>query len=151
MIDFERYFFPPYSIVGRIKDTFKTPAGRQVSPFQIEDALLSEPQGLVADAIVAGVMPDPRSKDERGKVPRAWIVLSEEGKKLGEEAVVKKLEVWYQETLSDHKWLYGGIEIVDEVCMAVLFKQAHFVIYIFNVDSQVDIWKAVKSSIAKKI
>ena len=121
--------FFSFSIVGRIKDTFKTPAGRQVSPFQIEDALLSDPQGLVADAVVAGVMPTPRSKDERGKVARAWIVLSDEGKKLGVEAVIKKLEVWYQKTLSDHKWLHGGIEIVDEVCMAQwFFKQAHFMI-----------------------
>ena len=108
-----------YSIVGRIKDTFKTPMGRQVSPYQIEDALLSEPHGLLADVVVAGVMPSPRSKDERGKVPRAWIVLSDEGKKLGVEAVIKKLEAWYQKALSDHKWLHGGIETVDEVCMEI--------------------------------
>ena len=90
-------------------------------PFQIEDALFSEPQGLIAEAVVAGVMPvpGPRSKEEKGKVPRAWIVLSNEGKKLGVEAVIKELEVWYQKTLSDHNWLLGGIEIVDEVCMAV--------------------------------
>ena len=140
-----------YSIVGRIKDTFKTPAGLQVSPYQIEDTLLSEPQGLLADAVVAGVIPSLRSKDERGKVPRAWIVLSDKGKKLGVEAVVKKLEAWYQKTLSDYKWLYGGIEIVDEVSMTVVFKQAHFMIQIFDLDSQVDIGQAVKSSIAKKI
>ena len=106
---------------------FKTPAGRQVSSYEIEDALLSEPQGLLVDAVVAGVMPNPRSKDERGnlkvQVPRTWIVLSDEGKKLGVETVIKKLEVWYQKTLSDYKrLLHGGIEIVDEVCMAVVFQ-----------------------------
>ena len=71
--------------------------------------------------VVAGVMPSPTSKDERGKVPRAWIVLSDEGKKLGVEAVIKKLEAWYQKALSDHKWLHGGIETVNEVCMAIEF------------------------------
>jgi acyl-CoA synthetase (AMP-forming)/AMP-acid ligase II len=51
------------SIVGRIKDTFKATMGAPVSPFQIEDVLLSEPQGLVADAIVAGVtIPGLRSR-----------------------------------------------------------------------------------------
>ena len=155
MITNDAIFFPPYSIVGRAKDTFKTPEGRQVSPFQIEDALFSEPEGLVIDVIVAGVMPIPRSKDERGKVPRAWIVLSDEGKKLGAEAVIKKLEVWHQKTLSNHKWLLGGIEIVDEVCMiAVVFMQTHFVTLmnqIFNIDSQVDVGQAFKSSIAKNV
>lgn len=79
--------------------------------------MFSEPEGLVADVLVAGVTPRLRSEDEKGKVPRAWVILSDEGKKLGVEAVVKKLEVWYQKTLSDHKWLRGGIEIVDEVCI----------------------------------
>ena len=153
LIDCDRciFLFFSYSIVGRIKDTFKTPAGRQVSPYQIEDALLSDPQGLLADAVVAGVTPSLRSKDERGKAPRAWIVLSDEGKKLGVEAVIKKVEAWYQKALSDHKWLYGGIEIVDEVCMAVVFKQAYSMIQIFDLDSQVDIGQAIKSSIAKEI
>ena len=151
MVNCENTFFPPYSIVGRIKDTFKSPGGRQVSPFEIEDALLSEHQKLVVDAVVAGVMPGPRSKDKSGKVPRAWIVLSDEGKKLGIEAVIKKLEVWYQKTLSDYKGLHGGIEVVDEVCMAAIFKQAHFIIQILNLDSQVHNGQAIKSSIAKKL
>lgn len=102
--------------MGRLKDIFKTPKGRQISPTQIEDVLLSEPQGLVAEVIVAGVTPRFRSKDElKGEVPRAWIVLSDKGKNLGADVVIKELEVWYQERLSNHKWLHGGIEIVDEV------------------------------------
>ena len=104
------------SVVGRIKDTFKTPAGRQVSPFQIQDVLLSDTQGLVADAIVAGVTPQGyRYEDGNGKVARAWIVLSDEGKRLGADAVIKELEILCQNRLSNHKWLHGGIEIVDEV------------------------------------
>ena len=78
--------------------------------------LLSEPQGLVADAIVAGVTPQGlRSEDGWEKVARAWIVLSDEGKRRDADAVIKELEVWCQKSLSNHKWLHGGIEIVDEV------------------------------------
>ena len=91
----------------------------------------SEPKGLISDVVVAGVTPSPRSKDEKGnlKVPRAWIVLSDEGKKLSGEAVIKELEVWYQKTHGDHVELHGGIEILDEVCMAVIFKLAHFMTF----------------------
>jgi acyl-CoA synthetase (AMP-forming)/AMP-acid ligase II len=122
--------FFSYSIVGRVKDIFKTPGGRQISPSQVEDVLLSEPQGLVTDAIVAGVMPRSRSKDElKGEVPRAWIVLSDEGKKLGADVVIKELEVWLRNRLSNHKWLHGGIEVVDEVCMAVVLKVFFFSFY----------------------
>ena len=110
---------PSRSIVGRAKDIFKTPDGRQISPFQVEDVLLSEPQELIADAVVAGVtIPTLKSKDFfdlKGEVPRGWIVLSDEGKKLGADAVIKELEVWYQPRLGNHKWLHGGIEIVDKV------------------------------------
>ena len=83
--------------------------------------LLSEPQGLIADAVVAGVRPTLKSKDElKGEVPRGWIVLSDEGKKLGADLVIKELEVWYQPRIGNHKWLHGGIEIVDKVSIALL-------------------------------
>ena len=85
--------------------------------------LLSEPQGLIADAIVAGVIP---VGSDDGKIARAWIVLNDEGKKLGADGVIKELEVWYQKRLSNHKWLHGGIEIVDEVCMTLVAYILHF-------------------------
>ena len=88
----------------------------EVSPFQIQDVLLSEPQGLIVDAVVAGVTPQSYGSEEVNvKVARAWIVLSEEGKKFGADSVIKELEVLCQNRLSSHKWLHGGIEIVDEV------------------------------------
>ena len=88
----------------------------EVSPFQVQDVLLSEPQGLIVDAVVAGVTPQSYGSEEVNvKVARAWIVLSEEGKKLGADSVIKELEVLCQNRLSSHKWLHGGIEIVDEV------------------------------------
>ena len=66
-------------IVGRIQDTFETSVS-QVSPFQIQ-VLLGEPQGLVADAVVAGVMPQGcRPEDGNVKVARTWIVLRQEAR-----------------------------------------------------------------------
>ncbi|KAF8887155.1 hypothetical protein BD779DRAFT_1786298 [Infundibulicybe gibba] len=95
----------------RSKDTLKV-SGSQVSPVEIENVLLAHPGRLVIDATVAGVSGG-RTSDER--VPRAWVVLSEEGKKAGASAVIRELEAWHQENLSKYKWLRGGIEIVEEI------------------------------------
>lgn len=87
-------------------------SGSQVSPVEIENVLLSHPEKLVSDVTVAGVSGG-RTDDE--KVPRAWVILSSAGRKLGKKAVVEKLETWHQENLSKYKWLRGGIEVVKEV------------------------------------
>jgi acyl-CoA synthetase (AMP-forming)/AMP-acid ligase II len=84
----------------------------QVSPKEIEDVLFADPDGLISDVSVAGVSGG-RTEDE--KVPRAWIVLSDAGKKKGAPDVIKALEAWHQESLSKYKWLRGGIEVVTEV------------------------------------
>jgi acyl-CoA synthetase (AMP-forming)/AMP-acid ligase II len=84
----------------------------QVSPVEIENTLLAHPDRLIVDATVAGVSGG-RTSDE--KVPRAWVVLSETGKKRGEAAVVKALDVWARASLSKYKRLRGGIEVVREV------------------------------------
>ncbi len=99
------------SFVERSKDVLKV-SGAQVSPTEIENALLAYPERLIADVTVAGVSGG-RTKDE--KVPRAWVVLTEEGRKKGERAVVEALHAWVQKNLSKFKWLRGGIEVVDEV------------------------------------
>lgn len=57
--------------------------------------------------------PNSRLSDE--PVPRAWVVLTEEGRKIGAEEVVKKLDAWHKEALSKYKWLRGGFGIVDQV------------------------------------
>ncbi|KIL66829.1 hypothetical protein M378DRAFT_74729 [Amanita muscaria Koide BX008] len=101
------YFF----FADRAKDTLKV-SGAQVSPVEIEDLLLAHPKKLIEDVTVAGVSGG-RTSDE--KVPRAWIVLSCEGKNLGEATVIKELERWHQKNLSKYKWLRGGIEIVNEI------------------------------------
>ncbi|KAG6845061.1 hypothetical protein H0H87_001123 [Tephrocybe sp. NHM501043] len=102
------YFF----FADRAKDTLKV-SGIQVSPVEIENALLAEPQHLISDVTVAGVSGHGRTSDE--KVPRAWIVLSDAGRKLGAAATIKVLETWHQEQLSKYKWLRGGIEVVKAI------------------------------------
>ncbi|KIL66830.1 hypothetical protein M378DRAFT_177655 [Amanita muscaria Koide BX008] len=106
-VDEEGHFY----FADRAKDILKV-SGAQVSPVEIEDLLLAHPKKLIHDATVAGVSGG-RTSDE--KVPRAWIVLSIEGEKLGAAAVIKELEKWHQANLSKYKWLRGGIEVVNEI------------------------------------
>ncbi|KAK1230616.1 hypothetical protein PQX77_006288 [Marasmius sp. AFHP31] len=99
----------------RKKDTLKV-SGSQVSPVEIENVLLAHPDRIITDASVAGVTPigNANRKDLEEKVPRAWVVLSDEGKRR-EENVIAELDRWSKESLSRYKWLRGGIEIVQEI------------------------------------
>ena len=106
-IDENGYFW----FADRAKDTLKV-SGAQVSPVEIEDCLLAHPDKLIIDATVAGVTGG-RTSDE--KVPRAWIVLSPAGKKLGAKAVIKTLDDWHQQNLSKYKHLRGGFEVVSAI------------------------------------
>lgn len=76
--------------------------------------MFAQPDRLVEDVVVAGVSGG-RTSDER--VPRAWIVLSQAGKKKGAAATIKVLEEWTQRSLMKQKWLRGGFEVVSEVCV----------------------------------
>jgi len=107
LVDADGYFF----FQDRAKDTLQV-LGMQVSPVEIENTLLAHPDGLIIDATVAGVS-DGRTSGE--KIPRAWIVLSEGGKRKGEAAVAKALDEWVKENLGRYKRLSGGIEVVNEV------------------------------------
>ncbi|KAG2033465.1 hypothetical protein BDR03DRAFT_967553 [Suillus americanus] len=84
----------------------------QVSPVEIENTILAQPDKLITDVSVAGVTGG-RTSDER--IPRAWIVLSPAGAALGEKEVMTRLNAWVQERLSRYKWLRGGIGIVETV------------------------------------
>ncbi|KAG2123812.1 hypothetical protein DEU56DRAFT_983721 [Suillus clintonianus] len=92
-------------------DTLKI-SGMQVSPVEIENTILAQPDKLVTDVTVAGISGG-RTSDER--IPRAWIVLSPAGAALGEREVVARLDAWVQERLSRYKWLRGGIGIVQAI------------------------------------
>ena len=86
----------------------------QVSPTEIEDILLAHPEKLIVDVCVVGV-PGTRTSDE--KVPRAWIVLTEEGRRQGEQVVFSKLDAWANQNLSPYKRLRGGFEVINEVSL----------------------------------
>ena len=96
--------------MDRAKDTLKV-SGAQVSPTEIEQVLLGHPGKLISDACVAGVSGG-RTSDEL--LPRAWVVLNEDGRNKGADAVLKELENWTNDNLSSYKRLRGGIEIVPE-------------------------------------
>ncbi|GMT31839.1 hypothetical protein PFISCL1PPCAC_23136, partial [Pristionchus fissidentatus] len=92
-----------YFVVDRLKDVFKV-HGKQVSPSEIEDVLLSHP--LVAQAVVVGV-PD----EHAGHVPRAFIVLQGEAN----AEAVQEIAQSVKDRLSPHKHLKGGIRILDDL------------------------------------
>lgn len=94
-----------------LQDTFKV-SGKQVSPTEIENTIREHPSRLVIDVAVAGVKGERLSSE---LVPRAWVVLSNTGKEQGAETVLAALDEWAQLRLSKHKWLRGGLQVVDEV------------------------------------
>jgi 4-coumarate--CoA ligase len=97
--------------LDRLKEMIKV-KGLQVAATEVEDTLLDHPTGLVRDACVAGV---DNGRGDGSLFVRAWVVLTAEGHQQGEEAVAKQLHEWIQGRLSRHKWLTGGIEVVDAV------------------------------------
>jgi 4-coumarate--CoA ligase len=97
--------------LDRLKEMIKV-KGLQVAATEVEDSLLDHPEGLVRDACVAGV---DNGRGDGSLFVRAWVVLTAEGHKQGEETVFQKLDDWVKSRLSKHKWLTGGIEAVDSV------------------------------------
>lgn len=95
------------------QDTLKV-SGLQVSPAEIESTILTDPSNIVSDVAVAGVqLPTARTTDD--KAPRAWVVLTQKGKEMGEAKAMVLIEERVKKTLSKYKWLRGGVEIIDEI------------------------------------
>jgi acyl-CoA synthetase (AMP-forming)/AMP-acid ligase II len=94
-------------------------SGMQVSPAEIENALLTHPGELINDVVVAGVQMPLKSRGGKQwlseRVPRAWVVLTAKGQRLGDEKVVKELNSWLKQRLSKYKQLRGGIGVVPKV------------------------------------
>lgn len=92
-------------------------SGSQVSPTEIEDVMRAHPDGLITDVCVVGVTGG-RTSDE--KLPRAFIVLSDKGKKVGVEQTMQVMTKWVEKNLSRYKWLKGGVEVIDAVSIVAL-------------------------------
>lgn len=88
-----------------------------MSPAEIEGVLLAHPRGLIEDAVVVGVHIPKGGKHSRivENVPRAWIILSKEGRRMRPEAAQQEINTWVKKTLSRYKWLKGGITFVETV------------------------------------
>lgn len=99
--------------LDRLKEMIKV-KGLQVAATEVEDTLLDHPEKLVVDACVAGI---DNGRGDGSLFPRAWVVLSPEGKRQGEETVFSKLHEYVGKRLSKHKHLSGGIEVVDSVSL----------------------------------
>ena len=87
-------------------------SGKQVSPTEIENTIREQSSQFVTDVVVVGVKGGRLPND---LVPRAWVVLSDAGKAQGTDAVLAALDQWVRTRLSKHKWLRGGLQVVDEV------------------------------------
>ncbi|KAF9692434.1 hypothetical protein EKO04_009626 [Ascochyta lentis] len=97
--------------LDRLKEMIKV-KGLQVAATEVEDALLQHPEGLVRDACVAGV---DNGRGDGSLFVRAWVVVTEEGRRQGGEEVARKMDEWVQGRLSKHKWLTGGVEVVESI------------------------------------
>jgi 4-coumarate--CoA ligase len=99
--------------LDRLKEMIKV-KGLQVAATEVEDTLLHHPEGLVKDACVAGV--DNGRGDGSLKV-RAWVVVTPEGRSLGADELDRRLRQHVEKQLSRHKWITGGIQVVDSVSL----------------------------------
>lgn len=96
-MDKDNHFF----VVDRKKELIKV-KGNQVAPAELEGILLEHPD--VADAAVIGVV----IKGE--EYPRAYIVLSEEGK-----VTEKEIAQFMEGKVSKTKRLTGGVRFIDAI------------------------------------
>ena len=97
--------------LDRLKEMIKV-KGLQVAATEVEDTLLAHPEGLVRDACVAGV---DNGRGDGSLWVRAWVVLTDNGKRLSQQDLETNLKGHVEKQLGKHKWLTGGVEIVGSV------------------------------------
>jgi 4-coumarate--CoA ligase len=97
--------------LDRLKKMIKV-KGLQVAAIEVEDILLEHPDVLLCDACVSGVN---NGRGDGSLFVRAWAVLTNEESSQAETVIARKLDEWVRNRLSKHKWLTGGIEVVDSV------------------------------------
>ncbi|KAK5163863.1 uncharacterized protein LTR77_010257 [Saxophila tyrrhenica] len=94
------------SITDRVKELIKY-NGFQVAPAQLEGLLLGHP--AVTDVAVVGVFSDARATE----LPRAYVVVAAGYR--GDDKLEEALHQWFNELVSPHKRLRGGIRFVEAV------------------------------------
>ncbi|KAF9504367.1 hypothetical protein BS47DRAFT_1401493 [Hydnum rufescens UP504] len=108
VMDDEGYF----SIVDRKKELIKY-KGFQVPPADLEAVLLSRED--ILDAAVIGV----ESEEEATELPRAYIVTSRNDELLKDSnaaaAFAKTIQEWIRTKVASHKFLRGGVVIIDAI------------------------------------
>ncbi|RGP80661.1 putative phenylacetyl- ligase [Fusarium longipes] len=99
--------FEHFFVVDRIKELIKV-KGHQVAPAELEAHLLDHP--YVADSAVIGIV------DERaGEVPLAFIVKSREANGISDQDIVKAVHEHVEQHKARHKWLKGGVRVLDVI------------------------------------
>jgi len=84
--------------------------GFQVPPAEMEALLLQHPK--IADSAVIGVY----SKEEVTELPRAYVVPKVKPQPGAESAAFsKEIQEWIRGRVAKHKFLRGGVVIIDQV------------------------------------
>lgn len=109
--------------LDRLKEMIKV-KGLQVAATEVEDTLLAHPEGLVKDACVAGV---DNGRGDGSLNVRAWVVLTPQASGLRPEELEKRLKQHVEKQLSRHKWLTGGVEVVESVSCGVFGNQTKLI------------------------
>lgn len=98
-----------YYIVDRRKELIKY-KGFQVPPAELESVLLTHPE--IADAAVIGI----HSTKAATELPRAYVVHAkpdEIGLENQKVAFCREIETWIQKKVARHKYLRGGVVVLD--------------------------------------
>ncbi|KAJ1305650.1 hypothetical protein OPQ81_000646 [Rhizoctonia solani] len=101
-----------FTIVGRSKELIKY-KGFQVPPADLENVLLTHPD--VIDAGVIGVY----SEEQATELPRAYVVHraghNSFKSQAERDAFGKELQTWIQNRVSKHKFLRGGVSVIEAI------------------------------------
>ncbi|QIW94744.1 hypothetical protein AMS68_000262 [Peltaster fructicola] len=94
-------------IVDRIKELIKV-KGMQVAPAELEAHILTHE--IVNDCVVIGI-----PSDREGEVPKAFVVKAPGSIEESDAVLKRRIIKHVEQHKSNHKWLRGGVEFIDEV------------------------------------
>ncbi|KAH8833272.1 AMP binding protein [Flagelloscypha sp. PMI_526] len=97
-----------YYIVDRLKELIKY-NGFQVAPAELEAVLLTHPS--IIDAAVIGIQDHAHATE----IPRAYVVHGRPSSEVDASAFEKEVQEWMESKVAKHKYLRGGVEIVDVI------------------------------------